>query len=981
MAKAQPPLFDQPFATAEPPDPVFCHQDFLEKLDSYRNHPIGKRASLLMQQLAIDHRRPHYKSTQGLNQGWRRSRLGGNQGSHFYAWWAPRSAAPIKAGTGFAAAPEGSVFLRDIRHHDDHSPASAQSFQDQYLPVTVPEMRAEDYGPNPWTVPQARFASARNRVRILKGFPGSGKTTALLHAADTSGAARVLYVTCSPDLAGLARRYFDRYCARDRYFYTVTFESLLRRLLGEDAPSTPLADLRRRLRGDLVPFSRSLGAWTDRTSALYDEWHAHLAGAALPIAIGRFPRCTYPRVADDNYRARRLRFLGTSALPAALDLASRLERGDSGALATRYFPELALAWRAATALTAKSGPRVPAEFLDFDCIAIDECQDLTPLEAFVLIELAAAGARRRAVPVSMFLAGDEAQTVRPSDFEWGWMNDLLHHSLGTPAEFKLSSNLRSPRGIALLVNRIWDLYAEIDKRDRPSGAGYAEIDDDATDQIFYCTAAPGEELDRLMTHLAAREGLAIVSLDESARDVLPEPVRPAVLTPSEVKGLDFHTVCVINPGRHIEAVLRGRDQYRLLSGDLESIRTRLAIDELRVALSRPTGRLIWLDISPSSTAVRTTLGFLNRDFTDRPLSPSIPAALLTAIEEEQLDLEERVQRCQADARQYLAIRPEIAWSRAQQAVSLLGDATSPAGVHDEAARHTACLTLSEICFTIAFRGLHLAPELGRPDLFSTAAANAHFAKRPGLAGVIRDIAAVMRAASIAERVPALGQLAQSFARHRAGLEPWLLTEIEPKTAAWVDELEAALAMGDNAVTLTRILPPFYEALRLPGAETRTARLVDRAVRSLMKARRFAPALDILASLPERHPELEAECLEGLGRFGPAAETWRAAGKLKEALACYRSVPDFDAAAALIREVPSHAAAPSYLWLEKLRSVVAERPQNFNRVMQASEKKVLEQMLEQALGVARKQPVARKAVARKAPAKRKKPQSGPTVPRV
>ena len=246
--------------------------------------------------------------------------------------------------------------------------------------------------------------------------------------------------------------------------------------------------------------------------------------------------------------------------------------------------------------------------------------------------------------------------------------------------------------------------------------------------------------------------------------------------------------------------------------------------------------------------------------------------------------------------------------------------------------------------------------------------------------MIRDIAAVVRAASVAERIPPLGMLAQSFARHRSELEPWLLTEIEPRTAAWVDELEAALAMGDNAVTLTRILPPFYEALRLPGAETRTARLADRAVRSLMKARRFAPALDILASLPERHPDLEAECLEGLGRFGPAAETWRAAGKLKEALACYRSVPDFDAAAALIREMPSHAAAPSYIWLEKLRSVVAERPQNFNRVMQASEKKVFEQMLEQALGVARKQPVARKAVARKAPAKRKKPQPGPASPR-
>src|ERR1035438_535519 len=91
--------------------------------------------------------------------------------------------------------------------------------------------------------------------------------------------------------------------------------------------------------------------------------------------------------------------------------------------------------------------------------------------------------------------------VRPTDFEWGWLNDLLHAEVGTPAEYHLKSNLRSPRRIAELVNRVWDLYAHLDKRDRPSGTGYAEIDDDATDQILYCTAAPGAELNEFLTSL------------------------------------------------------------------------------------------------------------------------------------------------------------------------------------------------------------------------------------------------------------------------------------------------------------------------------------------------------------------------------------------------------------------------------------------------------------------------------------------------
>ena len=78
---------------------------------------------------------------------------------------------------------------------------------------------------------------------------------------------------------------------------------------------------------------------------------------------------------------------------------------------------------------------------------------------------------------TLLLAGDEAQTVRPTDFEWAWLNDMLHDSIGAPQEFKLPVNLRSPRRIADLVNRAWDLYDHLSKQDRPSGNSYAEIDE------------------------------------------------------------------------------------------------------------------------------------------------------------------------------------------------------------------------------------------------------------------------------------------------------------------------------------------------------------------------------------------------------------------------------------------------------------------------------------------------------------------------
>jgi hypothetical protein len=959
----QTPLFEESFQTSRPANPLYCHEDFLEKLATYKNLPVAKRASLLMQRLAVDSGRQHYKGTQGVNHGWRRSRLGGSGGSHFYAWWAPQTAAPMRSGEGFQEAPSDAIFLRDIRHHDDHSPALANTFEGHYLAVTIPELRRSEYGPAPWTQQQLRFAAARQPVRILKGHPGSGKTTALLHAADECGARRVLYLTYSRELAVLASEYFERYCSSARLFHVLTFDAFLRRLVNEDVPAVGYAELRSRLRGSLAPFARSLGPWTDRTGALYDEWHAHLVGAALPVDVGRFDACKQPRTPGKSYVQRRERFLGKLAADASIDAALKLERNGEQ-LAAQYFPELALAWKAAGLLVGHGTRLIGDEFADFDCIAVDECQDLTPLEAFVVVELAVAIRSTRGGSVQVFLAGDEAQTVRPTDFEWGWMSDLLHARLGTPTEFKLSSNLRSPRAIAMLVNQVWGLYGEIEKRDRPSGTGYAEIEDDATDQVLYCCAAPGEDLDLLLNDLAGREGLALVAYDEAALEAVPERLRSAILTPSEVKGLDFHTVCLVNAGQHLERIVRWRNEHRLADADIESIRRRLAIDELRVGISRPADRLIWLDIKPSPNVLAATTGFL-RDSLDAPISPVVPSALLTALSEEQLDLEERIQRCQNDARQLLSIRPDIAWSRAKQAVSLLGDSRNAAAIVDQTVRKSAENTLAEISFCLAFRKAPLAPELGRPDLFAeSAAAVLHF----GTAAVIRAIGAVVRA-DHATRLRLLGTLAQLFAAHQNELEAWLFTEIAPKVNGWLEELESAVPMGDNALSLAHIVPPFYRALRLPDAEARAERMLDRCVRHLLKNKRHQQALEILPLMKERHKELEAECLEAVGEYAKAGEAYRSTGKLKEALACYRAAPDFEAAVRLIREIPDHPAGQSYEWLMRLQTLVGERPENFSRVMTTPEKKILEQMLEQALGVSRKKPATKKATAKKAATKR------------
>lgn len=163
----------------------------------------------------------------------------------------------------------------------------------------------------------------------------------------------------------------------------------------------------------------------------------------------------------------------------------------------------------------------------------------------------------------------------------------------TPSTYQLPANLRSPRRIAELVNRAWDLYSHLEKQERPGGAGYAEIDDDASDQVLYCAAAPGAELQELSKTLAAREGLAIITLGDTVPDYIPAEMREAILTAAEAKGLDFHSVCILDAGKQIERICR-EQAYGRSNVDVEMLRKRLAVDQLRVALSRPTERLLWL---------------------------------------------------------------------------------------------------------------------------------------------------------------------------------------------------------------------------------------------------------------------------------------------------------------------------------------------------------------------------------------------------
>jgi tetratricopeptide (TPR) repeat protein len=311
----------------------------------------------------------------------------------------------------------------------------------------------------------------------------------------------------------------------------------------------------------------------------------------------------------------------------------------------------------------------------------------------------------------------------------------------------------------------------------------------------------------------------------------------------------------------------------------------------------------------------------------------------------------------------------MAWSRAQQAVTLLGRTGALNAVTDEAARRSAYLTLAEVCFVLGVRNTRLPSELGRPDLFVEAHSAAIRASRYSLGALLQKLGHLHRAMA-ENRLHALVDFANSLPGLKHEVEPWLRLEIASKAQIWAEELEGAVFNGHNAEILVRLLPAFYEALDLPDRESRTQRLLKRAVQMLVKDKQYASALAVLRQLPERQPAVEATCHEGLGDFRKAAESHQLAGNLKDALQCYRSIPDFEAALKLVGEIGNHPAADSLRWISDLQQVVSRRPEKFTKVVTPAEKKLLEEILERSLGVARRKPTPRKTVAKKTAAVRK-----------
>lgn len=901
--------------------PLWIHPDVFEGVS--HDERLRRRLGIVLQHLAAHGRTSVVKGlADEANRGWWRSPLGGNQGNQFYLWWASQGARPVKA---LDVAPK-SLLVRAVRHHDDHALLEARSL-DEYVPLTQPDLAGEDYVESAWTAAQLDFVHGDDPVRFVVGRPGAGKTTVLWKAIEARRGERVLYLTWSRELLGAAREHLHAFASEDVRVEYRDFVTLLSELCGRDVPRLSLTESQ----AVLIPVlqrlpAATLGPWSGRERALHAEVRAFLVGRALPDHPDAAPWGALVRLRDAVYQTSRGKggAIGTVAARTLLDVAPAIEE-----VAPAAFPELVAACQAIERL--RTGP-LPSGLPSFDRIVVDEAQDLTLLELAVVTELCRALARSRGASPWLLLAGDEGQTVRPSGFDWGPVSDLVATRVGTPKKYALDENLRCPARIAAVIDRASETYAQLVKQRRPAKQRPSLGGQHVDAQVLHVVAERQSEAVALLLRLEDLEGVVVLSPNDELPAWLPAELRELVLTPAQAKGLEYQSVCLLDPGRVLQGLQERLEDAR--SRDLEEHACRTMIDQLRVALSRATETLAFVDVDPSQVERKASEALL-----DDP-APFDPEDLADHFEAHAVAPEERILERTTEARSLVGEKPARAWKRSLQAVRLLGDPELPGGVSDPVVRDEARHTLLATAARLLVDGV--PPGLPRTDTIVTIHSDL-----PGGLTDEEDEAFRELVTWTADRArQPLGLLDATLGLGEPG--DWLRDALAPIAQELRQAIEGCAGDPEHAPAYQKQVDGWLDLTGYLGdvlAEAR--RLRCHAAETLITNGFVEEAEGVLDKVDPPEPLLTGRLQEARGDFADAARTFESVGATADALRSWRAAADWDQA---LRLLPAESPEAADLrWLQGVDELLVTRPEGHDTRLTPGERARLQALLRRVQG--------------------------------
>ena len=834
---------------------------------------------------------------------------------HHYLWWTPQGSPQTKGVDGLA---RGSILLRTIRHHDDHRVLKTGNL-DEYFELSVGELAGDSNGTfeTPWTGAQREFMRTEDPVRVVHGYPGSGKTMALWKAVE-SRAGRTLYLTWSSALIDDTRSRFSAFSSPDSQVDAREFRVFIGSLCERDVSRLTLARSRKAFRYAFPwwKLRHHLGPWNDRLDALHAELRAVLFGRAVPGLM----KCAGDgrRLSDKQYRANTQ--VGREAADALLAVIGRSRWRQWYA---RVFPELAAA---RTALERLRAGRLPAGLKTYDRVVVDEVQDLSLLESAVVVEYCRSLALNRSHVPWLMMAFDDGQTVRPSGFDPNRLNSLLNGRLTQPREVPLDHNVRSPSLISDVTERASNFYRLIDKHWRPKNQQSRPVEEEIIARLIYVSVPDRESAASLLAELDDVADLAVVSARETVPQWVPREHRHLVHTPESVKGLEYGSVCVLDVGKLIKPL-----QDTNSEGPLELQARRTAIDGLRVAVSRATENLVFVDVQPNERETQ-----ISRDLLKSP-EEFTPEDLTEFFRDVDRPLEERILVRSRDALALVDTVPARAWQRACQALRLLGEPEAGDFESDEAIRQEVCTSV----LLVAARRIadDALEDRERDEIVDTA----------------RKVASVWGSSTQRRAFASFnhwtrGRAKAPFALMRATLalksddRRWLQSALPIRLQSFLRELRRCAAEPAWAAEYSGEVEVWLDLVGYTGDGAAEAEaLRNKAIGALAAAGKWKEANRVLSRLDAPDPKLAGTILENVGRRVEAAEVFERAELPGDALRNWRASGRLDRA---VRLAEGQDKA-DLQWIAELEDLVARRPKRLEARLNDTEKTSLNKTLQSA----------------------------------
>ena len=887
---------------------IVAHQDFLEWLDAKDTDVAQRKKARLVLKRLLSSGIAKNKSVVGVGKGWLRATLTGTAGSQFYLWYTTHGQLVGKS----LGLKEGEIAVRKVRHHDETGiEIDTGDLGADYLRLKPQEIEGEIDGANQdvmYTRQQVDVAVKQTEaVQLLLGHPGSGKTTSLWFAASHSPSKKTLYLTYSQKLAQEAIanfRAFDNGSEID----VMTFGELVH-YLADDRDDEPngLTPLQAAQKLSELPKNRNLlSEWDGHFDELYADLHAYGVGQALPINFQDNVATTASCLTAKAYADIRSKDLGSKMAIAASKV---LEYLSQELRIEELFPGPT---RSRTLITDIHEPP-PSRLVGVGTVLVDEVQDLTQIEALLLLNVVARIGCDSGTMPRLFMAGDESQTVRPTDFKWAWLKNLLTTVFGADLEIRdshLAENLRSPKLIGQFIEATQVQYQNFNKGDRPSGISYTKNNDAEIGRLIYCQLHDKKEWQSLVQMFSQIPRSCLIYPGFTVPDDLIAASEGLVNieTAEEVKGRDFDVVGLIDAGKSQE-VLSNLYKDRETNKYVDVFGRTLA-DQYRVAASRSAEKLILIDREADYFAQvsqmgksRVSLEIERVDFDD-----------LAKQLDGNFSIEELVRSQIETIRDVINDQPDRALlylrTLAKQFETHKRESVVDRDLEFEVARISACVIAVSLLSKLK------PDQVSREQLIKEADQIVNQLSNSELFEVIFDLAKNTASWSSDQTIGLMLKGAEIFSRVEIEL-PEVNSAYRKKLTYWFDDLAKNDALVDEKQTF-RVLSDtakFVESLSKPypymAEQIEQVRL--NWAKQYSDKKKFETAIKILEQLQNRDHILEAKCYLESGKPALASKSYELGGDIEQAILCARKVPDIERALKLAKDTDS----PSLKTLEWL----------------------------------------------------------------